>query len=147
MTDAACLPLTNAMRSLQLALDHLDAKAARRTGLARNDLRCVHLLVSEGQASPKRIMGQLALTSGSVTTLVDRLEALGWVKRSPDPADRRGVRVCATAKAKREITQIYAEFEAVLAKLAQRMGEPRTGAAAKQLDDLARVVSWAVVRD
>jgi DNA-binding MarR family transcriptional regulator len=33
------------------------------------------------------------LTSGAMTTRIDRLEERGWVCREPDPEDRRGVHV------------------------------------------------------
>ena len=33
------------------------------------------------------------LTSGAMTTRIDRLEERGWVRREPDPEDRRGVQV------------------------------------------------------
>lgn len=38
------------------------------------------------------------LTSGAMTTRIDHLEAQGLVARSPDPEDRRGVRVSLTPK-------------------------------------------------
>jgi DNA-binding MarR family transcriptional regulator len=51
------------------------------------------------QAEPphRRSIGQLAawaeLSSGAMTNRVDRLEAAGFVRRVPDPNDRRGVLV------------------------------------------------------
>jgi DNA-binding MarR family transcriptional regulator len=38
------------------------------------------------------------LTTGTVTTRIDQLEARGLVERGPDPDDRRGVRVALTGE-------------------------------------------------
>ena len=37
-----------------------------------------------------------AITSGTMTNRIDRLEQRGLVRREPDPTDRRGVRVVLT---------------------------------------------------
>lgn len=49
------------------------------------------------QLSPGRLIQETMVTSGTMTTRVDRLLARGLVSRSPDPADRRGVLVRLTA--------------------------------------------------
>lgn len=49
-------------------------------------------------ATPGAVGQALALTSGTVTGLIDRLVRSGWVLREPDAADRRRVRLsCAEA--------------------------------------------------
>ncbi|MEL7199156.1 MAG: MarR family transcriptional regulator [Pseudomonadota bacterium] len=141
--SAPSLDLLTALRDLHVTLDHFDADIAAQLGLARNDLKCVHLLVAEGSASPKRIMAQLALTSGTVTTLIDRLEAQGWARRLPDPKDRRGVRVEPTRKAKRDLAGLYGPMSEVIGKFEGRLGEERSQSAAKQVNNCTRLVAWA----
>ncbi len=46
--------------------------------------------------APKALAASLMLTSGGVTGRLDRLERAGLVRRSPDPADRRGLQVTLT---------------------------------------------------
>ncbi len=41
--------------------------------------------------SPSRLVSETLVTSGTMTNRVDRLQQRGWVRRSPAPADRRGV--------------------------------------------------------
>ncbi|HEY7821818.1 MAG TPA: MarR family transcriptional regulator [Acidimicrobiia bacterium] len=43
--------------------------------------------------SPGQLATQTMVTSGTMTNRVDRLVERGFVERSPDPSDRRGVRV------------------------------------------------------
>ncbi len=45
------------------------------------------------ELSPGRLLRETLVTSGTMTNRVDRLEARGFVLRSPDPNDRRGVLV------------------------------------------------------
>lgn len=45
-----------------------------------------------------RLAGYSLLSTGAMTTRIDQLEEKGWVRREPDPDDRRGVRVTLTAE-------------------------------------------------
>lgn len=47
----------------------------------------------EGSLSPSALSATLMLTSGGMTQRLDRLERAGLVRRSPDPADRRALRI------------------------------------------------------
>ncbi len=44
-----------------------------------------------GQSAPTAICDQLGRTTGGMTLTLDRLEGAGWLRRSPDPTDRRRV--------------------------------------------------------
>jgi DNA-binding MarR family transcriptional regulator len=50
------------------------------------------------RSSPGALAGELELSSGAMTSRLDRLEKEGLVKRLPDPEDRRGVVVELTEK-------------------------------------------------
>lgn len=49
-----------------------------------------------GRTSPGAISDVLHRTSGGMTLTLDRLEAAGWLVRSPDPSDRRKVSLVLT---------------------------------------------------
>lgn len=53
--------------------------------------------------SPGKLMGELLVSSGTMTNRIDRLEAKGLVRRQPDPSDRRGVLVVLTAQGKQSV--------------------------------------------
>lgn len=63
------------------------------------------------ELSPGRLLRETLVTSGTMTNRVDRLAARGFVERSPDPDDRRGVIVRLTAEGK---TAVDGAFEALL---------------------------------
>src|SRR5437870_4557262 len=46
--------------------------------------------------NPTRLFNSVILSSGAMTNRLDRLEAMGFVERQPDPADRRGRMVALT---------------------------------------------------
>ncbi|MDQ4051317.1 MAG: MarR family transcriptional regulator [Actinomycetota bacterium] len=64
------------------------------------------------ELSPGRLLRETLVTSGTMTNRVDRLAGRGYVERSPDPADRRGVIVRLTREGK---TAVDGAFEALLA--------------------------------
>ena len=62
------------------------------------------------ELSPGKLLRATLVTSGTMTNRVDRLAAAGLVRRRPDPADKRGVRVRLTE-------QGAARIDAALASL------------------------------
>src|SRR6185437_14784626 len=96
-TQIATLGL--AMQQYQAAVDDFDREMARVLHVNRTDLRCLEILISkfEDDITPREIAAQLDLTPASVTTMLDRLEASGYVVRSPHAGDRRKVLVRATS--------------------------------------------------
>jgi DNA-binding MarR family transcriptional regulator len=64
-------------------------KVAAELGLNGTDLQFLNLLEIEGRATPGDLARWSGLTTGGVTVAVDRLEKAGYVKRQPNPKDRR----------------------------------------------------------
>lgn len=122
--------LVAACRDLYAAIDRLDHAAATRVGISRNDLRALNLL-EHGPSTPGTIARELSLTSGSVTSLIDRLEEKGLVRRARDPDDRRGVRVEPT-------TRMFAELAPLYRGVAERLSALATSYGPKEADDAAR---------
>lgn len=91
--DELVLAVLRAIRreSSQAAL--FSQAVAERLGLAGTDVECLEVLQDEGRLTVGRLAELTGLTTGSATRMVDRLEQAGWVKRIPDPADRRRVLV------------------------------------------------------
>lgn len=54
------------------------------------DLTAMQHLIAAGPLSPTALAERLELSSGAVTAVIDRLESLGHVHRTPNPDDRRG---------------------------------------------------------
>jgi DNA-binding MarR family transcriptional regulator len=64
-------------------------------GLTLGEWRVLGVLrrAEHHRSTPGELSAQLELSSGAMTNRVDQLEQGGFVRRLPDPDDRRGVRV------------------------------------------------------
>jgi MarR family transcriptional regulator, organic hydroperoxide resistance regulator len=67
--------------------------AAAQYGLGITDMKTLSILMQEGPMTAGDIGNRLSLTSGSVTSLIDRLERQELVKRQAHATDRRKVMV------------------------------------------------------
>jgi MarR family transcriptional regulator, 2-MHQ and catechol-resistance regulon repressor len=79
--------------------------------LCRSDFGVMEALLHKGPLAVKVLGEKVLLTSGSMTTAVDRLERRGWVTRGDDPADRRRTVVRLTAEGHNTIEGLFADHE------------------------------------
>lgn len=70
----------------------------RKLGLNITESECLSYLAIKGVSTPTQIAKYIGLTTGSTTTMLDRLEKAGYIARKPNPNDRRGVFVTVTKK-------------------------------------------------
>jgi DNA-binding MarR family transcriptional regulator len=89
--DAPASAIVRATTELSTGRAAFTQVVAERFGLAATDVECLGLLASEGSMTVGRLGELTALTTGATTRMVDRLEQAGYVRRVPDPADRRRV--------------------------------------------------------
>src|SRR5678815_1161324 len=71
------------------------------------------LRFSEG-VTQQELAERLLVTKGNVCGVLDRLEALGWVERRPDPKDARANRLHLTAAGRRKIGAVLPEHDALV---------------------------------
>ena len=64
---------------------------AEKAGMNSTDMECLDLLSLWGPLPAGRLSELTRLTTGAMTTLIDRLEKAGFVRREADPGDRRKV--------------------------------------------------------
>jgi DNA-binding MarR family transcriptional regulator len=78
------------------------------------------------QLSPTQLFNSLLLTSGAMTNRIDHLEAGGFVRRLPDPADRRAVKVSLTKSGLKVIDRaVTVHMEVELAMIESFSAEER----------------------
>jgi DNA-binding MarR family transcriptional regulator len=82
------------------------------------DLGALCLLLLHGPAPAGRLAELTGLTTGAVTGVVDRLEKNGYVRREPDPADRR--KVIVVADAARVDRELFPHFPSLKRAAAQQ---------------------------
>ena len=94
-----------------LMLQHAIADEA---GLNATDAECLDYLMEMGPSTAGALVKATGLTTGAVTSLIDRLERAGFVKRSADPNDRRKVIVSLIPERKSGIRARYARLAAAV---------------------------------
>ncbi|MDE1673695.1 MULTISPECIES: MarR family transcriptional regulator [Nocardia] len=115
---------------------------AARLGITVTDLSALNLLSMQGPLTPGQLADQLGVTrGGAITTVVDRLERAGYVRRSRDSEDRRRVRVELVAvRAEVAVAPLYGELAAL------DEGLPDDDATLRTLLGFVREVNAALVR-
>lgn len=63
----------------------------RKLGLSITDWECLSFLTIKGISTPTELAHYTGLTTGSATAMLDRLEKAKFIRRKPNPQDRRGV--------------------------------------------------------
>jgi DNA-binding MarR family transcriptional regulator len=77
------------IRASQNATDVFDDAVCRKLGINRTDHRCIDILERHGPLTAGELAERLHLTTGAVTTVIDRLERKGFARRR-QPAARAG---------------------------------------------------------
>jgi DNA-binding MarR family transcriptional regulator len=84
--------LGRAMQAYQRSTQAFDDEVGRVLGLNPVDLRCLDWL-SEGPMSATRLAEATGLSAAATTSMIDRLERKGFVRRLKHESDRRQVLV------------------------------------------------------
>ncbi len=96
-------------------------------GLGLSDFAVLELLLHKGPQLVNRLGRKVLLSSGSITTAVDRLEERGLVRRAVDPEDLRARVVQLTATGRKLVERAFAkhaeDMEATMAVLRPRERE------------------------
>lgn len=91
-----------------------DMKSIESSGLGLSDFATLEILLNKGP-QPVNVIGEkVLLTSGSITTAVDRLERKGLVERQFSPNDRRVRMVHLTPRGQELIEGIFQAHQAAL---------------------------------
>jgi DNA-binding MarR family transcriptional regulator len=121
-----------ATQAFQRVTDAFDDLVAERMRLNRTDLRCLDWLF-DGPKTAGDLAAATGLSSAATTTLLDRLERRGLVRRVRDQVDRRKVLVEMTEVGLRETGAYYAPLAQEGARLLERFTDEQLQAMYDQL--------------
>ena len=97
--------------SYNAALLTLSAHVAASLDLTVSEMAALDHLQLDGPLTASDLVKRVGLSSGSVTALVDRLVARGFVTREPNPADRRSVLIRYVPQERAVVGRQYAVLE------------------------------------
>jgi DNA-binding MarR family transcriptional regulator len=91
------------LRRIGARFDQIGGAYASANSMHPTDLRAVTMLIDAGRqglhATPGWLSEKLPMNSAGVTSLLNRLERNGYIKRMPDPDDKRRVRIVVDVRA------------------------------------------------
>jgi DNA-binding MarR family transcriptional regulator len=92
----------NLGKELSTAIVFFNEAVAARVGMSSGEWRCYTLLAEHGPLAASRLAELSGFTTGAITGIVDRLQRTGFVRRQPNPEDRRSVIVHPLRRAEAE---------------------------------------------
>jgi MarR family 2-MHQ and catechol resistance regulon transcriptional repressor len=104
------LVLMKAYRTLQ----RLATRSIESSEFGLSDFAVMEMLLHKGPQPVNEIGRRVELTSGAITTAVDRLESRGLVTREAHPSDRRARIVRLTATGEEQAAKIFAVHKAAM---------------------------------
>lgn len=105
------------MQSTETA--HFHQTAAAKNGVSITDSKTISVLMQEGSMTAGQLATRLSLTTGAITSVIDRLEAVGYAHRVSDPTDRRKVIVTVDHKKLASMGKTYDSIGEEFSKLLQ----------------------------
>src|SRR5262249_47364412 len=116
------------------------ALIAARLGLGATEEKALLILGGRGPITAGQLADQTGLTTAAATSLIDRLEARGYVRRVRDAADRRRVIV---EPDRVRLAELQAEFAALQSDVADLLDGYSDAELATLADFLATMVARA----
>ncbi len=96
------------MMKAHRTLQRLATRSIESSGVGLSDFAVMEMLLHKGPQPVNEIGRRIELTSGAITTAVDRLEAHGLVTREAHQSDRRARIVRLTAQGKEQAAKVFA---------------------------------------
>ena len=104
------------LRDLRIELAVLNHRVGTRVELKDLDFDCLDVVARHGPISPGALAARVGVHVATMTGILNRLEAGGWVTRERADSDRRAVVVASTPQRQREL---YAIFGGMNARMGQ----------------------------
>ncbi|AKF03513.1 MarR family winged helix-turn-helix transcriptional regulator [Sandaracinus amylolyticus] len=118
----------------------LHTAIAESVGLSATDEKTIEILARLGPLSAGEIAQHTGLASASVTSLIDRLEERGLVRRVRDAVDRRRVMVEVAPEKSAELGAMFEPIRREMETLLAKYDDAQLAAIA---DYLSRAAAWS----
>jgi DNA-binding MarR family transcriptional regulator len=104
------------LRDLRIELAVLNHRVGTRVELRDLDFDCLDVIARSGPLTPSALGARVGVHAATMTGILNRLEAGGWITRQRVEGDRRAVLVGTTPEGQREL---YGLFEGMNTRLEQ----------------------------
>ena len=105
-------------------LERLATRSIESSEVGLSDFAIMEMLLHKGPQPVNEIGRRVELSSGAITTAVDRLESAGLVTREAHSSDRRARIVRLTAAGEEEAANLFAGHKAAMDLAASGLSKP-----------------------
>ena len=136
-----------AIRKTGSLMQVMSQAAADRVGINATDLNCINILSFSGNMTAGELAKATGLTTASITGVIDRLEAAGFVSRERDATDRRRVVVAISLdRALGEVAPLFAPMVADWQRLASRYSDDELRLIVELYDQMEHIIRKHLAR-
>jgi DNA-binding MarR family transcriptional regulator len=111
------------LRDLRIELAVLNHRVGTRVELRDLDFDCLDVIARHGPLTPSALAGRMGVHVATMTGILDRLEAGGWISRTRVEADRRAVLVGSTPDRQRELYGLFDGMNTRLEEICERYSD------------------------
>ena len=133
------LAFSEGLKALHQEIIFLQMELVRGENLVMPQYFLLKYISMHGPQHLSTMAGFLKVSNPTVTGLTDTLESQGWVRRQPDPNDRRGTLIMLTEKSH----ELFSRMEKYQMKLMDRMLE---GTDELRLNELGKILSGLALK-
>ena len=111
------------LRDLRIELAVLNHRVGTRVELRDLDFDCLDVIARQGPLTPSALAARLGVHVATMTGILDRLEAGGWITRARVQGDRRAVLLGATPDRQRELYGLFDGMNTRLEEICDRYSD------------------------
>lgn len=127
-------PVLRQLNTFVLAYEHVHGRWRRQLGISAHERLALSYLSDRGPMTMSELGESIPLSRAAITTLSDRLEELGYLRRVPDTEDRRRTMLHATDKRQVELQHVVEPLEQRFVELMDDFDEREREAINRFLD-------------
>lgn len=125
----------------------LHRQMARENGLTMVQLMVLKTIALGGPQKPSHIADKFGISRPAVSSEINSLESAGWVRRTPEPGDRRSLRASLTPKGARTMTRMNLQRQAQLKNVIRGLTPLQAGQLADWLTTVANRLHNVLAED
>lgn len=138
--------ITSLVRSLGTRVVLYQQYISELLNVYSHDFTTIDILKETGPITAGELAQRVGLTTGSVTSLVDRLEKRGYVTRERHPRDRRKVIIVPHYEEKTEVQNVFSNLNENMLSLSARYTEKELLIIKRFLNEATSVIENQIIR-
>lgn len=124
----------SALRDVRIELAVLNHRVGKRVELKDLDFDCLDVIARHGPISPTALAGRVGVHAATMTGILNRLEAGGWIDRERAEDDRRAVVIASTPHRQRDLYEVFGEMNTRMTTICDRYTDEELDTIADFLD-------------